>query len=501
MTDRKTILDFETIDEYLDHFYPNLLAIIITSSVAISGSVVQYYKLKTMGKIPKFEPNDLDIYYMNDDTDGYLKMNRWFDENFRDMDEFERTKFEISLHTNDPMSYNDKDFVTANIPHNFRRIIKYVRPGISKDGRKVDCILLDRTVCESTPKEFIMNFFDFDFCRCYYDGYEFVCGNPESLETMHCVLREVPMLSYIDIDPVDILDYVQRIKDRNFPEHITKLNDPANIFKRIIKYEARGFTIDTSKLSVKRSDLEKSIYYSTTVAMHSKFRQIRKYIPDAHFAINFHVTAGRSYADTNRIYKAKKSCELLACKSILKNMTFEDIVRRLESGEYQSMVKALYDKISNDKIKGHNTNIELEFGKYEEFEDSRNFTRQCRFVSRSRFSTNIAITRDELFNEAFEYITRIYSSCFEKYTTSRSDDSNNSFTAETGLEYKKRPLYELGEFISVLLDNVNFQLNGKGYTLKIDNDFITFRFEEYIEPSDEHLDHYVDDTFSPEDFY
>jgi len=111
--------------------------------------------------------------------------------------------------------------------------------------KKIDLICLKR---EFEPLNFIENYFDFDFLKCYYNGNEIIHLKPQNGLTKQCKLTELNIIKLCKINPFYIRQYAYFIatKDR-FQE---ARSDPLNILKRIKKYESRGFVIDTQHFKI-----------------------------------------------------------------------------------------------------------------------------------------------------------------------------------------------------------------------------------------------------------
>ena len=250
-----------TIEEYINNISPDLIPILRRTNVIASGSVALYYKMKELGMEPNFIPKDLDILHINESNEpvdfsesndcfntsnseqpkGYLELNQWFDTTFRDMTDFEKTEFGISMYSGDPLYYNDYKYVTQNIPKTLMGVIKHVRSGIRDDGTRIDCVL----ICSSykgSPKDFVEEYFDLDFCKCYYDGRSIVCNHVDSILTRSCKLTRIPMANYVHIDPKFLIEYLKCVKNDKIPEVLNTKNDPARMFRRIRKYRNLFFS-------------------------------------------------------------------------------------------------------------------------------------------------------------------------------------------------------------------------------------------------------------------
>lgn len=242
----------ETIEDYINEFSPELIPILQTTSIVISGSAVLYYKMKQLGMTPNFIPKDLDLFMIHKGkNNGYSELNQWFDKTFHDMTDFEKTQFEISIYSGDPMYYNDYEFVRQNVPEQLSNIIRHIRSGLKLNSfgeqMRIDCILINECY-EKTPIDFIEEHFDFDFCKCWYDGNEIKCNHENDIINKICIFKNFPMASYINVDPVVLIKYIANIKSNNFPKELTTHNDPLRIYRRVTKYRNRGFKIITSQL-------------------------------------------------------------------------------------------------------------------------------------------------------------------------------------------------------------------------------------------------------------
>jgi len=276
----------ETIDEYIEKYASGLLPIIQHSkgSVIVSGSTVLYYYMIQNGIKPTFVPGDLDIYHMDteDVQSQWIEINNWFDDKFYEMDDFEKTQFIVSCYSGKIMGYQDPEHVTKDIPFPLRHAITHIRSGYkTKEGernqnKKIDIISLNENF-KFTPAEFIRDYFDFDFCKCWYDGYTLQCFFPEAVKEMKCNLTTIPMVRAMHIKPLDYIIYVENIVKENIPSELTRKTDPNNIFRRITKYRSRGFEINTQGMHVDKDALADLIKYEAIGTIFERVEEINNH--------------------------------------------------------------------------------------------------------------------------------------------------------------------------------------------------------------------------------
>jgi hypothetical protein len=270
----------ETIEEYIHSYSPLLIDILKGSTACVSGSTALYYYMKQIGMSPTFKPGDLDIYHTNrSDCDTksigkWRELNYWFDTEFREMDDFEKTLFRVSCYSGKILGHLCPEHVMKDIPENLKSIIKHVRSGL-KNGKKVDLILID-DIYDGTPSDFIDTYFDFDFCKCYFNGTGIICNFPESVRTKSCVITTIPMTKFSHMTPMAYVMYIKNIQNKDCPGELTRETDPHNIFRRIIKYEERGFVFDFTGLKIDQDVLLRMLKYEAIKKLYSDINEINK---------------------------------------------------------------------------------------------------------------------------------------------------------------------------------------------------------------------------------
>lgn len=283
-----------TIEEYLNENAPGLIEILKTTNVVVCGSLVLYYKMKELGMEPNFIPNDIDIFYVKDDNnyEGYSKINVWFDEQFNSIDQnFNKTNFNVSFYSGNPTNYKDKEYVTKDIPLGFKNVIKHIRTCKLVNGIKIDLIHVDEYFIKihkkNTIKDFIYYYFDFNFCKCWYDGIKIHAIYEKSIINMETKLYEIPMSRYIYVDPVFLVSYINDIKNENIPQTLNDETDPYKTFRRILKYKERGFTICVDDLCLHKSSFKKYIgYYLINNLRNIKTELTEKYGLNLSYSVN-----------------------------------------------------------------------------------------------------------------------------------------------------------------------------------------------------------------------
>jgi|SRR6185437_3560737 len=245
----------DTIEEFLNKISPEIIPSLQKGDIVVSGSLAMYYCMKKNGLEPGFLPNDIDFYMT------YNRNTSAFDDVFNRIVDGETSA------TND---YFFSSFREYDVDQDVS--LGYVIKSTLKNGFKADLIQISRNF-KGTSCEFILECFDFDFCKCWYDGIE-MHGNLESLQSKSCVLKELRLFWEIKLKPITLVKYAKVI--RKFNENKVIKYDPLNVLNRIRKYTKRGFTIDTSQFFISPELIRKSVTNYVWDFAHKQYQEIRK---------------------------------------------------------------------------------------------------------------------------------------------------------------------------------------------------------------------------------
>lgn len=234
--------------EYLNNKAPGLLDILKTTNVVISGSTVLYYKMKELGMELTFEPKDIDIYFiMNSDSKDFYSIFAWY------INICEKYLCNDESKTNSKHSYyNPKEH---DLPSHYdNEIILFMKSIILNTNIKIDLTGINSKHCLKVS-EFIEKYSDFDFCKCWFDGFKIYTNHEENIIHKHTILITIPRIKLFDINYEILEEYFKNIKTKSylFELNSNELNydtDPLTIMRRIIKYNKRGFTINVDYLKL-----------------------------------------------------------------------------------------------------------------------------------------------------------------------------------------------------------------------------------------------------------
>lgn len=239
------IQNFRTIDEYLNKNVPGLLEILRTTNIIITGSFVLYFKMRELGMEPNFNPDDIDIFYIQNNKNlDHSIINIWFyktivsqinkqSRNYKVIDNYNINSYNIN-------SYNINSY-------NIHNIFSNIRYGKLSNNVKINLVQVNKDYTKSIT-EFINEYFDFDFCKCWYDGKSISTNYEENVKSQYTILYEIPMYNVSNINPMVFNSYINNIKNKNIPKEFNNETDPLKTFMRIVKYSQRGFTINTDNL-------------------------------------------------------------------------------------------------------------------------------------------------------------------------------------------------------------------------------------------------------------
>jgi hypothetical protein len=216
-----------TIEEYINNIDPNLLAFIKENNLIVSGSSALYYYMIENDLDPGFKPTDLDIYcHLDNKIDEYVTNN-----NYKIIKPYNITN----------ESYCG--FLVMITEYNNIKI-DFIEPLPIKDN-----------YYEDKKQNYMITYinitFDFDFCKCYYDGEKLIALYPESVKSKNSVLnfkydeqkytRFYSYLTFVELDNYEQNNVFNKM-EWNYD------NDKLNIIRRVTKYKLRGFTIDLSDI-------------------------------------------------------------------------------------------------------------------------------------------------------------------------------------------------------------------------------------------------------------
>jgi len=227
------------IEEYINNIDVKLLPMIKEYKCIVSGSTAMYYYMKENGYEPKFIPNDLDIFIDSKNI------------NYNELGNYILKEFNIKINEN---SYE-----------NYRTDlgIGYLNVKIEINNSKIDLIMIDETYYGLINN--LNNNFDFDICKCYYDG--------DKLQTYDKNIFNNKIIYY----PSQIFGrlnegLIHEINSyepnrRNFLDSIDwyNFNDYMhNKMNRIIKYNNRGFKIKIKRIETRENKNVKRDYYESS---------------------------------------------------------------------------------------------------------------------------------------------------------------------------------------------------------------------------------------------
>ena len=179
-----------------------------------------------------------------------------YEELFRDQPEY--INFDcISFYSGQPYK-PCPDGMTTNIPKPLTNMIDFVRVGI-KNYVKIDFVGLSdgkSSELKNNVHKFIDECFDFDFCKCWWNGENMFTNHHNNIINKKCQLINLPLINsmYYKYDMETLLEYQNKIKNNIFDE----VSDHVGLIKRLNKYRERGFQIDTSDLQLITPDAIKN---------------------------------------------------------------------------------------------------------------------------------------------------------------------------------------------------------------------------------------------------
>lgn len=229
---------------------PKIIDILKDGSI-ISGSSVLYYYMIEHNLQPNFVPDDIDIFCQYD-TPGYYTVYNIFKDK-------KKSKFSTSCDNSEKFNTSLNGIARIK-PLNLSNIIKCVRSynfyydTIDELNKKikVDVIVLSENFF-GTMMDFINKYFDFDFCKVYFDGNQICALYPESIYTRTFKLLHVPMTKFLVCSNEKKIIYRDLI--RNFymisdDHQLNDINDPSRTLRRLKKYKSRGFNILTDDFEI-----------------------------------------------------------------------------------------------------------------------------------------------------------------------------------------------------------------------------------------------------------
>lgn len=243
------IASFKTIDEYLNYVSPELLSLLQSKNMVVSGSTALYFYMRLHGiNNPRFEPDDVDIYLSKKDFDknefGNL-VQKWLPDYRHDLRNY---VFLENRTNNTEITYQHYISFIHAIYSTWDKNSCKMHEGY-KPKPKVQFIVLN----DDNSKTCI-DTFDFDFNRVYYDGTSFFTKCHQHILQKKCVVKTLSTCIYVINTVSFYMEYIDKIKRFCDCKDVQKLKrmgysldndkDPCRVLRRIVKYKMRGFSID-----------------------------------------------------------------------------------------------------------------------------------------------------------------------------------------------------------------------------------------------------------------
>jgi len=278
----------QQLNEYLENISPGIKEA-LNSGAIISGSTVLYFYMLEHNLQPFFLPDDIDI-FCKPNTAGYDAIKKMFktsvgcnkqvNTNNRSNSNFitsicsEKHNTTINgISRNFPLNlspiiscvrsyifdinnnyiFDNKNNDTANKNNDTDTDVYNTNIGINKKNKiKLDSILLSNKFVDKIP-DFIDKYFDFDFCKVYFDGKKIYALYPETIFTRTIKLNNIPMSKYLSCGPEKKIIYQDLIRNYHLipSDYIfNDFNDPTRTLRRLRKYTVRGFYIETYNFKI-----------------------------------------------------------------------------------------------------------------------------------------------------------------------------------------------------------------------------------------------------------
>lgn len=232
---------FATIEDYLSFISPSFIPLLQQNDIIISGSTAVYYCMRSNNVEPDFIPNDIDLFISSKDRkagENFFKSLKKC-ENSSEEKELHR-KYEVLRSLGKSQESAILNVKIAVLPLQLPEI-----PGHKPENIKIDFVFLSDRY-KGTTVEHIMEDFDLDICKCWYDGIK-MHGPIELLREKKCTLTHLSLMTRPVLNIPQLVEYYDSIRNLD-PRSQRYISDRFRTISRIRKYTERGFTIDTSKL-------------------------------------------------------------------------------------------------------------------------------------------------------------------------------------------------------------------------------------------------------------